>query len=354
MNHLIVCDLSAIEHRVVGWIARCKAIMECHRLKHDPYIDFAPYLYAGKNYTYEGLKSEYDLYEATKGAQGREDFRQLAKPPVLGGGFGLGGGELQINEYGDEMRTGLWGYALNVCGVDMKKEEAHLAVAVYRKINWEVPVLWTDMEMAFKWVMENPKSKITVGKITWDKDNREWRDVLNNDLGSYITFSCVQSESVGNIVRMQLPSGRYLHYLGAHTEREKFKYVDKRTGKTRTAEGDVIYYQGIEHSASDAADGSIAKKQHKWGKVKTYGGKLTENAVQAVARDILVNGCRLAEDMGISIWGVFHDEIAAEVNDAWDAPTLEDLRWAMSEPPAWGKTLLLDANGYTGNFYRKG
>jgi hypothetical protein len=79
-----------------------------------------------------------------------------------------------------------------------------------------------------------------------------------------------------------------------------------------------------------------------------------ENAVQAIARDILVNGVALAADMGFEIFGVFHDEIAALVPDTWDAPTLEDLRYCMSLPPKWGPTMLLDAAGYTGQYYKKG
>ena len=351
---MIVCDLSSIEYGVVGWLARCRAIMECLRLKRDPYIDFAPNLYPDKGYTYHGLKTEYDLYQETKGAQGREDFRQLAKPPVLGGGFGLGGGEEIINSFGDTVRTGLWGYALNVCGVDMPKELAHAAVRAYRKVNFEVVQLWTDMEQAFKWVLKNG-GKITVGEVTWDKHEKEWIPVNGNFTGAKITFSRVQSKAVGNVIRMRLPSGRYLHYLNAHIKEEEFTWTDKRTGKKQAGTSEVLYYAGIEHSQTEDEEGAIAQKSHKWtSETKTYGAKLTENGVQAIACEVLKNGVALAYEMLFEIFGVFHDEIATLVPDTWDAPTLEDLRYCMSLPPKWGPTMLLDAAGYVGQYYRKG
>lgn len=345
---MIVCDLSAIEHRVVGWLARSQGILDVHRAKRETYLDFAVRLYHTKNLNYDDLFARYQA-----GDPEVKELRQQSKPPVLGCGFGLGGGELIVNEFGDEVWSGLKGYAQNVCGVDMPRELAHEAVKIYRDAYPEVPQFWTDMDAAFKWVLKNGKY-ISVGKVGWDKQARDWYMVPENKEGAYITFSRVQSNSVGTIIRMRLPSGRYLHYLNARIEEEEFTYTDKKTGKKRTATGEVIYYDGVEHSATTDEDGSVAKRAHKWGKTKTYGGKLCENAVQAVARDILAHAARLAADMGFQIWGLFHDEIATLVDDTWDAPTLEDLRYCMSQPPAWGPTMLLDAAGYTGSYYRKG
>lgn len=342
-HDMIVCDLAAIEYGTVGWLARCKAIMNCLRQKHDPYLDFAPNLYPSKNYQYDWLKEQYDAGNAEI-----EAVRQMAKPPVLGGGYGLGGGDLAVNEFGDTVRTGLWGYALNVCGVDISKQQAHDATKVYRRINHEVVQLWADMENAFKWVLKHGKT-ITVGEVAWDKYDKQWVPVRDNFTGAKVTFSRVHSKNIGDIIRMQLPSGRYLHYLNARIEMETAKGNDGQPW-----EREVIYYDGIEHSATEAADGSISKKAMKWGKTKTYGGKLTENAVQAIARDILINGCHLAVDAGFQVFGVFHDEMATLVQQTWESPTLEDLRACMSTSPSWGPTLILDASGYIGSFYKKG
>lgn len=346
---LVVCDLASIEYNIVGWLARCRAITECVRDKRDAYLNFAPALYPTKPYNYKWLKEQYDAKNVEI-----ENVRQMAKPPVLGGGFGLGGGELIVNEFGDTVRSGMWGYALNVCGVDMPRELAHAAVETYRKVNWEVPILWSDLEQAFKQVLKHG-TPITVGHVTWNKKSKKWNLVRDNFTGAMITFYRAEMPKVGTIIRMKLPSGRFLHYLNCRIEEEEFQYADKKTGEKKTAIGEVIYYDGIEHSAITEEDGSVSKKAQKWGKTKTYGGKLTENAVQAIARDILVNGCHLATEMGFKIFGVFHDEIGALVdNTSWDIPTLDDLRFCMSQPPKWAPTMILDAAGYVSQFYKKG
>lgn len=346
---MIVGDLASIEYNVVGHLARCPAIIETIRAKKDPYINFAPTLFPGRGYTYEGLLAEYKLFEETKGAQGRDDFRQFSKPPILGGGFGLGGGDEYVNSFGDTVRGGLWGYALNVCGVDMPRELAHQAVAAYRELNTEVVQLWTDMEQAFKDCLKSGDS-FTVGKDTYDKFNREWNDAGLNITDAYITFSVVKSKALGKIMRMQLPSGRYLHYLNCRIVRE---IVKGKNGKEDWM-SDQIYYDGVEHSAVEEG-GKVSKGAVKWGQTKTYGGKLTENAVQAFARDLLWYGARLARDMGFNIYGTFHDEIAALVNNRKPgAPGIEDLLWCMRQSPWWASKMILGAAGWEGYYYKKG
>ena len=339
---MVVCDLSAIEYRVLGWMARCPGIIEVCRLGRDPYLDFAVKLYADKHLNYEELEKAYKA-----GDPQVKEMRQNSKPPVLGCGYQLGGGKLVTNQFGDTVRSGLWGYALNVCSVDMPQELAHQAVKIYRESYPEVVQLWADMENAFKWVLRHG-GKITVGEQTWNRYDREWGGIENPDK-VYITFSRVQSKALGNIIRMCLPSGRFLHYLNSRLEKETVPGNDGRPWERET-----IYYDGIEHSATTDESGAVAKKAHKWGKVKTSGGKLVENGDQAISRDILINGMHLAKGLGFKTFGVFHDEMATEVDDKqWDAPGISDLRWAMSQPPKWAPTLLLDAAGWEGTYYHK-
>src|SRR6185437_10618531 len=104
-----------------------------------PYISFGTKMF---NKSYEAMWAEY--------AAGKEEDRQNSKPAVLGAGYGLGGGDMFINEYGDEVRGGLWGYAKQVCGVDMPRELAHTSVKIFRESYPEVVQLWTDLEEAFK------------------------------------------------------------------------------------------------------------------------------------------------------------------------------------------------------------
>ena len=361
-NKFIVADLNAIENRILGWAAGCKSILDVFRTCNDcghiadgltgnflcpkcgchsarcPYLSFGTQLF---NKDYAQMWKEYKAE--------LNDDRQNSKPAVLGGGYGLGGGELMKNEYGDEVRGGLWGYALNVCQVDMPKDLAHKAVAIFRESYPEVVQFWTDLEEAFKQVLA-AGGVIKVGEVSWDKKIREWVK-HPSPLGCVLTFTRIKMEDGGFIVRMELPSKRALHYLNATIDAEQ--KVSKRTGRPYTAY--QLHYDGIEHSATQNADGSKAKQRHKWGRVKTYGGKICENAIQAIAMEILLNGMFEADDMGFDLWGLFHDELAAEVPIMdFGGLRLADLVWCMSRVPFWAPGLILGAEGFEGLVYRKG
>lgn len=278
---LVVADKNAIENRMLGWAAGCKAILDvfrtCNDCGHlvmdlrgpfhcpkcgckkarDPYLAFGTNLY---NKTYAEMWADY--------IGGNEEPRQMSKPPVLGAGYCLGGGEMYKNENGDMIRGGLWGYAKNVCGVDMPKELAHKAVDIFRKSYPEVVQFWTDLEEAFKQVLLRG-GVIKIGEVSWDKQNREWVKHPTT-LGCIITFRRITMEDGKYIIRMELPSGRALHYIGATIESEQ--KTSNKTGRQYTAQ--TIYYEGVEHSATETASGQRAKKQHRWGKTKTYGGKI--------------------------------------------------------------------------------
>lgn len=264
---MVVCDLNAIENRALGFLARCRPILEVFELGRDPYIAFAVKLYMR---SYEDLMAEYKA--------GHEDRRTTAKPAVLGAGYGLGPGVKKnadgtyevlwrTNEFGDKVKTGLLGYAANM-GITLTPEEAYTAWKVFRESYPEVVQYWTDLEEAFKQVLKNGKS-IRVGEITWNKREHKWETCGSVVEGTIIEFDRKKMRDGGYMVRIHLPSGRCLHYLNATPEEET---VPGNDGKpwTRTQ----IYYDGIEHSAVLNDDGSTARKSNKWGRVKTYGGKL--------------------------------------------------------------------------------
>jgi DNA polymerase bacteriophage-type len=203
------------------------------------------------------------------------------------------------------------------------------------------------MEEAFKQVLIYGGT-VEVGKVTWNKKEQEWVPHPTT-LGCVIKFSRRKMVEGGWMMIMTLPSGRSLHYLNATVDAEE--RISKKDGKPWTAH--VLHYDGVEHSASQDASGQTKKKSHKWGRVKTYGGKLTENAVQAIARDILLYGMFQASKMGFKIFGMFHDELACEVEVAWDGLRVSDLASCMSEVPPWAKGLILGAEGYESPVYRK-
>jgi len=351
-----VADKNAIENRMLGWAAGCEAILDVFRKGRDPYMAFGVYLY-GIPYE-EWIRIDEHGNHKPKNAE-FEEKRQNSKPPVLGGGYCLGGGELYIDEHGDQKRGGLWGYALSVCGVDMPKDLAHKAVKILRDAWPEVPIFWTDLEEAFKQVFKRGGC-IKVGEVTWGypppdgtydpTPTKQWVEHPTKGQGCVITFRRIKMDDGHYTIRMELPSGRALHYLNVSIEEEE--RTSKKTGKKYTAR--TIYYDGIEHSATQGADGKTAKKKHKWGRVKTYGGKICENAIQAMSRDDLLNSMFLADEMGFHIWGLFHDEIAVEEDDVWDGLRLDDLLWCMCQIPWWAPGLMLGAEGYTDKVYKKG
>ena len=101
---------------------------------------------------------------------------------------------------------------------------------------------------------------------------------------------------------------------------------------------EIIEYEGLNQTTK------------KWGKVRTYGGKLVENIVQATARDILGTVILRARHEGLNIVFHIHDEIIAE---AAPGQTLADVEALFSKPISWCKDLPLKGAGYTTPYYLK-
>ena len=133
-------------------------------------------------------------------------------------------------------------------------------------------------------------------------------------------------------LKIKLPSGRYIHY---HKPTLLFE-PPPWGGPPKESISFVMY-------------GSKGAEQK-----RLYGGLLTENIVQAVARDLLLNGMLEAEKLGFKIILTIHDEIAGEV--PIDSPLGEkDLLAAMCIVPEWGEGMgfVLKAEGYENQYYKK-
>ena len=112
----------------------------------------------------------------------------------------------------------------------------------------------------------------------------------------------IEFDISGPFMRMKLPSGRYLHYWKPKIQKRKMPWKD-RSGQP--VYKDQITYEQIE--------------KNQWRRVTTHPGKLTENAVQAVARDILAHGMTLADRAGLDLRLHVHDQAVA-VSAPEDAP----------------------------------
>ena len=135
---------------------------------------------------------------------------------------------------------------------------------------------------------------------------------------------------------IELPSGRKLFYPSAR--------LGSRTIKGANGDFDV---QDISYMGQDQTTG-------KWVKLHTYGGKLTENIIQAISRDLLANAIFRVFYLGYNIVLHVHDEIAAEIpKDGCEEQTLQRMIDAMCTAPQWAANIPLRAAGYITDYYKK-
>ena len=120
-----------------------------------------------------------------------------------------------------------------------------------------------------------------------------------------------------------LPSGRSLVYHGVHS-----RWVDTQYGRRRR-----IFFKDYSRNGRRS---------------DTYGGRLAENATQAVARDVLAEALVRLHDAGLPVVGHVHDEILVEGRRLGRVSAL------MTTPPAWAGGLPIDGEGFLCDRYRKG
>ena len=165
------------------------------------------------------------------------------------------------------------------------------------------------------WRSSNPN----ITKLWWDVDGAAMRAVKERIPAEVkgIKFFCQSG-----MLFIKLPSGRCLSYVKPHLGINQFG-------------SECITYEGT----------GTAKK---WERLETYGPKLVENIVQAIARDILCYAMRTLKNC--SIVAHVHDEIIIEARRDMSVDAVCNL---MSRTPPWAKDLLLRADGYECDFYMK-
>lgn len=129
-------------------------------------------------------------------------------------------------------------------------------------------------------------------------------------------------------LKMVLPSGRALYYWNARVKINRF-------GKPG------VYFDGYN---------SVKKV---WSEQETYGGKLTENLIQAIARDLLAAALYRLEKKGFKIVFHVHDEATAEVSRESADDALKEMCYLMCKLPRWAKGLPMNAEGYVTRYYKK-
>lgn len=157
-----------------------------------------------------------------------------------------------------------------------------------------------------------------------------WRDVERAAIAAVRTG---ETQYVGKI---KFIYQKGLLFIELHSGR-RLAYVRPRLvpGKYR----DVLTYEGID------------QKTKKWGRTSTWGGKITENIVQAEARDCLAEALLRLDDAGYDIVGHVHDEIIMEADD--DSDCLADIIGIITRPIPWAPGLPLAAEGFENAYYKK-
>lgn len=224
--------------------------------------------------------------------------RQLGKETVLGSGFGIGVGGTKFQKS-----------AANK-GINISLELAKAAVRAYREKYWRVPVFWRNVESACIKATKHPGKKFRLGKLLIQRQ--------------------------GEFLEITLPIGRKFSYF-------KPRVVSKLGPWGET---EVLSYVGV-LSPSKVV-----------GRIETWGGKLTENFVQAIARDLLLEACLGLEQAGISkpVLAV-HDEIVCERNMLTqpENPESELARFinTMERVPDWAGDLPIKVEAWSAKRYRK-
>lgn len=291
LGPLTVVDYSAIEARVVAWLA-------------------------GEQWALDAFAAGRDIYVETANRMGGLTRKQ-GKVAVLALGYNgginslkaMGGASVYYNP-----RTGkrLTGGALEAAGQsseeisqrEMTDGEYRSMVDQWRQTNPKIVNLWADLGYAF-----------ANGGPAGDK--------------LYITTT---EDRLGRAAHMWLPSGRAITYHG--TAFEEYTFVDPATQK-RSKKTSWRY--------ADPRAPFNSKMR-----IGTYGGRLTENATQAVARDLLAAALVRLEKRGYRVVGHVHDEILVE----GDHP-VEEISAVMCESPDWAEGLPVDGAGFVCRRYMK-
>lgn len=268
-----VCDFSAIEARVIAWLAGETWVLDVFRKGGDIYCATASQMF-GVPVEKHGANAE---------------LRQKGKIAVLA--LGYGGGVSALEAMGGS-RMGL-----------SQQEEKDIMLR-WREANPKIVKLWKVIELAAIRALQTGET-ITINRGI--EVGRHW-----------------------GCLTIKLPSGRTICYPRASIG------VERNDGWR--GDHPIIEYEGLNQ---------ITKK---WEKIRTYGGKLTENVVQSIARDILGIVILRAYREGLNIVFHIHDEIIVE---AEADQTLKDVEKLFSEPISWCTDLPLKGAGYSTPYYLK-
>lgn len=191
--------------------------------------------------------------------------------------------------------AGAFGTMAAMYGVELPDDEVRAVVKAWRAANPKIVQFWWDLERAVKNITSTVNGTVDLGPLRIQKQ--------------------------GAWLRIILPSGRSLSYAQPRIEDDQFTYM------------------------------GLNQYTRKWERISSYGGKLFENVVQAIARDVLVAAMKRCAANGFDIVLTVYDEIIAE---AVMGRTVDEMISLMTTVPHWAPGLPLAAGGFETQRYYKG
>ena len=145
------------------------------------------------------------------------------------------------------------------------------------------------------------------------------------------------------MLRIKLPSGRYLHYLDAEMRLEKMPWnrTNSETGQIEPVFRLAFTYHGMN------------QETNQWTRIVSHGGHIFENIVQGIARDVLADKLLEFEEAGLETVGHVHDEGIVEREDDPFVPGLVEMEWTMAQSIYWAPGLPLKGDGFEDYYYHK-
>lgn len=272
----VVADFSAIEARVIAWLAGEQWVNE---------------VFATHGKIYEATASQMFHVPLELISKGNPEYALRQKGKVATLALGYQGGTAAL-------------IAMGALQMGLPEEELPDIVQRWRQANPRIKDLWYAVEQAALTTMQTAQPQGIYGLIF----------ALEGDL--------VYGQS---FLTVQLPSGRKLYYPKPFLQENQF-------GKMA-----VHYY-------------TVGQQTKKWEVTSTYGGKMTENIVQAIARDCLAVTLKRIEARGLQTVFHVHDEV---IVDAPMEVTVENVCDLMAEPIPWAPGLILKGAGFESSYYMK-
>lgn len=275
-NKFVVADFSAIEARVIAWLAGEQWVNE---------------VFATHGKIYEATASQMFHVPIEKIAKGNPEYSLRQKGKVATLALGYQGGTAAL-------------IAMGALNMGLAEEELPDIVQRWRSANPRIRDLWYAVEQAALTTMQTAQPQGIYGLIF-----RYEGDLVYGQ--SFLT--------------VQLPSGRKLFYPKPFLQENQF-------GKMA-----IHYY-------------TVGQQTRKWEVASTYGGKMTENIVQAIVRDCLAETLKRIDRMGLQVVFHVHDEV---IIDAPVSITVDEICDLMAEPIPWAPGLILKGAGFESDYYMK-